>query len=301
MRKRTLFTTIGLLAGTAFAYKKLDEKVNDIPEELKRKEVIYEFEGDFGTITITEEFESLIIRPSTDDKVRLTCYENDEYYYNILEGEDLVINSRPTESNLKKVEDIIRRDKHLVILEIPKRLKCNLVARAKNSINVEHLSFANLNVVGKNGNIIVRELNIENNCSIENKNGTVNVEKIETTYFNCKNANSNIIVYDVIASGNIILESKNANITGVYVSTKEVLSVENKNGNIKLNSLELGTESFIENKNGNIKIVVNGEEKDYNICTMANLQCSVNVPKGNKEGRPIYLENKNGNIELSFE
>ncbi len=303
MKKRTILAGALLVGGTAYAYKKLDDSVNNIPEELKRKRKDYEFSGDYRVISITETLESIIVTPSSDDKIHVSCFENAEYYYEFVDnGENLSVMTRATEDYLEKIKDLIRRDKHSLEVKIPKTFKGSLVVRSKNgNINVENLELLDLHTEVENGSLVVKELKIENNCGINNKNGTINAENINAGCVNCVNINGRTIVFNLASKGNLTVDSRNGVISGLGIIAGERLSISNRNGKIDLEFLEFGTEGSIVNRNGKIDVSFSGDENDYNFTVNTNGETAVNVPDGSEEGKPLYLENRNGSINASVE
>ncbi len=303
MRKRTLLAGALLVGGTAYAYKKLDDSVNNIPDELKRKKKDYEFTGDFKTVTVTESLESIFISPSNDDKIHVTCYENKEYYYEFLDnGDNLSVMTRTTEDYLEKIKDLIRRDKHHLEVKVPKTFKGSLVVKSKNgNVNVENLELLDLHTEVENGSLIVKEIAVENNCAINNKNGTINANNLTASCINCENRNGRTIVFNLTAKGNLTLDSRNGEISGLGIVAGERLSISNRNGKIDLEFLEFGTEGSVVNRNGKIAVSLGGDESDYNFSVNQTSEAAVNVPKGSEGGKPLYLENKNGSITATVE
>ncbi len=303
MKKRTLLAGALIIGGTAYAYKKLDDSVNNIPDELKRKKKEYEFTGDYKTVTVTESLESIFISPSNDDKIHVKCYENEQYYYEFLDnGEDLSIMSRATDDYLEKVKDLIRRDKHHLEVKIPKTFKGSLVVKSKNgNVNVEKLEVLDFLTEVSNGSLVVKELKVENNCAINNKNGTINADNITASCINCENRNGRTIVFNLNSTGNLTLDSRNGEISGLGITAGERLSIANRNGKIDLEFLEFGTEGSVVNRNGKIDVSLAGDESDYNFTVNPCNEISVNVPEGSEEGKPLYLENKNGSITATVE
>ncbi len=303
MKKRTLLAGALLVGGTAYAYKKLDDSVNNIPDELKRKKKEYEFTGDYKTITVMETLESIIITPSKDDKVYVTCYENQEYYYEFLDNEtDLSVTTRTTEGYLEKIKDLIRRDKHHLEVKIPSTFKGSLVVKSKNgNVNVENLELLDLHTDVSNGCLVVKEIKVEKNCAINNKNGTINADNITAGCVNCENRNGRTIVFNITSKGNLTLDSHNGEISGLGIVAGERLSIANHNGKIDLEFLEFGTEGSVVNHNGKIEVSLSGDESDYNFTVNSTGEISVNVPVGSEDGKPLYLENKNGSIKATVE
>ncbi len=303
MKKRTILAGALLVGGTAYAYKKLDDSVNNIPDELKRKKKDYDFTGDYKVITILETLESIVVTPSSDDKVHVGCYENQEYFYEFLDnGENLSIMTRTTTDYLEKLKDLIRRDKHHLEVKIPKDFKGSLVVRSKNgNVNVENLELLDLHTEVENGSLVVKELNVQNNCAINNKNGTINAENISANCVNCVNINGRTIVFNLTSKGNLTVDSRNGIITGLGIVAGERLSISNRNGKIDLEFLEFGTEGSVVNRNGKIDVSLSGEESDYKFTVNTNGETSVKVPEGSEDGKPLYLENRNGSISATVE
>ncbi len=302
MKKRTLFFGALLAGGTAFAYKKLDDSVNNIPEELKRKKSTYEFTEYFNTITISEALDSIIIKPSKDNKVHVTCYENSQYYYDILISDKLVISSRTAVDFLEKAKDLVRKDKHILIVEIPVSLKPTLVVKSRGGdLKIDSLDFIDLVAEAEHGSLVIKEVKVENVCVINNEKGTINAENIVAQCFNCVNEKGMTILYNIDVKGNVTIDNHNGGTSGYGVSTGETLNISNKNGNIELKSLEIGTEAYIYNGNGNAEISFSGEEYDYAFSAISQGQGYISIPDGKEDGKPIYVENKNGNTSVTVE
>ncbi len=303
MKKRTLLAGAILVGGTAYAYKKFDDSVNNIPEDMKRQKSTYEFTEEHETITVNEYLESIIVSSSKDNKTHVTCYENEQYYYDFEEKDNhFKISPRIASDYLEKAKDVIRRDRHVLKVEISKSFSGKLVVKSKNgNINIENLEVSELYTNVDNGSLVVKGITVKNACGINNTNGTINADNIEAGTFNCVNSNGTTIVYNINTKENASIDSKNGGISGFGVVAGDKLSISNRNGKIELESLDFGKEGEISNRNGNINVTLAGEEQDYNIIALSNDYGTVDTPEGCESGKPITLENRHGRIKLSFE
>lgn len=300
MKKRMIFATVALAGGAVYAYKKLDDNVNNIPSELKRTRKEYEFNGEYTAITVSERAEDIIIKPSSDDVLRVVCYENGEYYYDITETDQIIITPRVNADYLGKFKDLIRDDKHFIEVHIPKKLNVNLIAKNKHDkISIEDVEVKNLFAMSTNGPVVVTDVKVENACAINNTNGVINAENISATTVNIKNTNGNIIVYNVVGSENVNVENRNGVISGIAVESKGALTLENRNGSIDLTEVEFNEIADIYNRNGKINVSLQGSEEDYCITTAS--LCEVDTPEGVDTGKPLNVSTKYGLMFIDFE
>lgn len=300
MKKRVVFTTAALAGGAVYAYKKIDDSVNNIPKELKRTRKVYEFAGDYTAVTVSERVEDIIVKQSDDDILRVVCYENGEYYYDIIETDQLIVTPRINADYFGKFKDLIRDDRHFIEVHIPKRLNANLIAKNKTGkVSVKNLKLKNLFAMSTNGAVVVSDVDVENACAINNSNGVINAENILATTVNIKNTNGKTIVYNVVGSENVCIESKNGSILGIGAESKGALAIENRNGNIDLTEIEFNEIANILNKNGKINISLAGSEEDYCITTTSTFD--VNTPTGVDTGKPLNVTTRYGSVNIDFE
>lgn len=300
MKKRVLFTTVALAGGAVYAYKKIDDSVNNIPAELKRTRKVYEFDGEYTSVSVMERVEDIIIKLSEDDLIRVVCYENSEYYYDIIKTDQLIITPRINADYFGKLKDFIRDDRHFIEVHIPKNLNCNLIAKNKSGkVIIKDMELKNLFAMSTNGAVIVTDVNVENACAINNSNGVINAENILATTVNIKNTNGKIIVYNVVGNENVSIESRNGVISGICVESKGDLTLENRNGCIDLTEVEFNEIADVINRNGKINVTFAGSEEDYCITTTSTLE--VYTPDGVDTGKPLNVITRYGTVNIDFE
>ncbi len=299
MKKRILFTSVVAIGGAAFAYKKLSDSVKNEPEELKRTKRTYEYGNDYETITISDDVADIFVKPSKEDKVKVVCYENYEYFYDISDTTHLTIVPNTELTNLEKVKNFMRTEKHYIEVMIPEELNPNVIIKNKaGNVVVSNLELNNLYVSTKSGVVIVSKVKAENTCAINNENGVVNAENIIGEVVTIQNRNGATVVYSVDGEKKITVSATNGEISGYGLKSKGDLEIENRNGVIEVQSLDFEGVTNITNRNG--KIDVTFEEAEANYKVTVSTADNTTLPE-NETGKEVNLVTRYGKVDYAFE
>ncbi len=299
MKKRVLFTSVVAIGGAAFAYKKLNDSVNNVPDELKRTKKTYEFGKDFEAITISDDAADIYVKKTNEDKIKVVCFENFEYFYDISESSHLTIVPNTDSTHLEKLKNLMRTDKHYIEVYVPEDVNPNLIVKNKNgNIVVNGLELNNLFVTTRNGVVIVSNINVESVCSINNSNGVINVENINGEAVTVKNGNGATVVYSVNGKEKVTVSATNGAISGYGLKTEGDLEIENRNGVIEVQGLDFEGEANISNRNGKIDVTFEGSETDYKI----NIETANDTILPENEGsKEVNFTTRYGKVDYAFE
>ncbi len=299
MKKRVLLTGVVAVGGAALAYKKLNDSVNNVPEELKRTKRTYEFKKDFETITISDDVADIFIKKTNEEKIKVVCFENFDYYYDISETTHLTIVPNTDLNQLEKVKNLMRTDKHYIEVYIPEGVSPNLIVKNKNgNIVINGLKLNNLFVTTKNSVVITSNIEVENACAINNGNGVINAENISGEVVTIQNGNGSTVVYSINANKKITVSATNGAISGYGLKTKGDLEVESRNGVIEVQGLEFEGVANLTNRNGKIDVTFEGAEEEYKI-TVSTVN-DIELPE-NETGKEVNFTTRHGAVNYAFE
>ncbi len=299
MKKRILFTSVVAIGSAAFAYKKLNDSVNNVPEEMKRTKRTYEYGKDFEAITISDDVADIFVKKSKDDKIKVVCFENYEYFYDISESTHLTIVPNTELTKLEKVKNFMRHEKHYIEVYIPEDVNPNLIVKNRlGNIVVNGLELNNLFATTKNGVAIITNIDVENICAINNTNGVINAENITAEAVTVVNGNGSTVVYSITGEKKITVSSSNGEISGYGIKSNGDLEIENRNGIVEVQALEFEGIANITNRNGKIDVTFEGDEVDFSITVSSN--DDVVLPE-NVGGKEVNLTTRHGKVDYAFE
>ncbi len=299
MKKRILFTSVVAIGGAALAYKKLHDSVNNGPEEEKRIKRTYEYGNDYETITISDDVADIFVKKSKEDKLKVVCFENFEYFYDITNTTNFAIVPNAELTQLEKVKNFMRTEKHYIEVYVPENLKPNIIIKSKNgNVVVNDFEANSLFVTTKGGVVLVTNVEVKGTCAITNANGVINAENITGEAITIKNGNGATVVYNVVGNEKVNVDSNNGEISGYGIKSNGNLEIENKNGAIEVQGVEFTGVADIINKNGKIDVTFEGAESDYMI-TVSTATDTV-LPE-NENGKEVNLTTKNGKVNYAFE
>ncbi len=299
MKKRVLFTGVVAVGGAALAYKKLNDSVNNVPEELKRSKRVYEYGKEYEAITISDDVADIFVKTSTDDKVKIVCFENYEYYYDISDTTHLTIVPNPELTKIQKVKNLMRNERHYIEVYIPEDANPNLIIKNRlGNIVVNKLELNNLFITTKNGVIIATRLVVDNVCAINNTNGVINADNISAEAVTIKNGNGATVVYSITGEKKITVSATNGEISGYGLKSNGDLEIENRNGIVEVQALEFEGVANIENRNGKIDVTFDGAEEDYSITVSTANDIKL---AENEKGKEVNLTTRYGKVDYAFE
>lgn len=247
MKKGFIIGGIVLTIGLVFAFIAFNIGGKNIFElSSTTQEKSYTFEGNYNSISIETENDSIIIGESPDDMVHLTTYENSKNSYQIIDNQNLTI--QPKEKLIDEFEidfnlSSIGTQSSAELL-IPKDMQTKL------SVNTE------------NGYIQVYNMNLEN-MDLESDNGFIEVSNVTTTGNIRTNTDSGNIKIDQATSDNINIESDNGTID-LYTVDCNSINIESDNGGVNITDANFQNSLIIDNDNGQVYCDLLGSEYDYN-------------------------------------
>ncbi len=299
MKKRILFTSVIAIGGAAFAYKKLHDSVNNVPQELKRNKRTYEYSKDYEAITISDDVADIFVKKAKDDKIKVVCFENFEYFYDISDTTHLTIVPNKELTHLEKVKNFMRTEKHYIEVYVPEDLNPNIIIKNRlGNIVVNDIELNNLFVTTKNGVVIATNLEVENTCAINNSNGVINAENITGESVTIQNGNGATVVYNVTGNKKVTVGATNGEVSGYGIKSNGDLEIENRNGVIEVQSLDFEGVANITNRNGKIDVTFEGDEESYKITTST---VDDTILPENETGKEVNLITRHGKIDYAFE
>ncbi len=303
MKKRYLLTGI-LVGGGVAGYKYLKNSAEVEASLYPREKKVYEFDGKFTQITIGERSLPLYIKKSEDDKVRVTCFESEKDFYDIIDDEEeLIIVPRSERSKTEKAQNLLGKEQGFLELQIPESLlkDLELIAFNKNgNLNIEDLELKSAHIRNLNGATVVNSVKAEKELVVVGKNGIINVDCSESKHIKIENNNGAIVAFCLKAQNELEIVSTNGVISGYDIVSDGFIIVENRNGSIELQSLDFKTIAELVNRNGQIEVEFVGSNDDYSIETITRNEKNMNIPETNGE-KPIIVETRHGKVKINFE
>lgn len=320
--------TLGIIImAIAMMAVKFDVKALDLCGEPQKEVKVYSAD-DIASVTVTLKNSNVIIKTSTDDKIRLTYYTTD---------------CCPVESSLKEncinlydknnaFDDGIKQytkgffhgyKKHNLntVIEIPADCKdISITTYLSNGwADVSGFTADNVDINTSNGAVSISEISA-NNIDIETNNGEITADSITANKVYMTTSNGEIILSDINCADNIAANTSNGTIISSSVNSS-TLSLNTSNGeislvDIKVQYLEVFTSNgsilpenisaqniVFDTSNGEIRGNIIGKPEDYYISSgtsNGNNSLAIYNNTNEKSENILHAYTSNGDILIKF-
>ena len=259
----------------------------------------YEAEGDVTELVVADRNADIIITPSEDGKVRLTCWENEEAAYDIRE-----------EGGRLYIEKIEQRQNGLgawfgfhlngkLEIELPAGAHVD-ISNGNGAVRVDGgdgVSFPTVTIATDNGPIAVRNVSA-GAVALGTDNDSVTVENMSADTLRVETDNGSIDLNGVQAD-DISLRTGNDNVRMEGVEA-DALEAVTDNGDVTFDGLTVRESLSLQTDNGDIRGQLPGEMRDYHIESETDYEN--NLPALlDSEGIFLRAVTNNGDIDVTFE
>jgi hypothetical protein len=275
MKRLSLLGIFLIVIGLVFVIYTIDTSEHPFNLSEAREEKYYTFETDdiTGRIRIEETNADIYISLSSDNRIHLKTFENDDEYYEVTSDKDLTIVYKRNLKWYQRIMDIsfLGEDfRYTLELDLPESLISDIdIDAVNNNLYIDDITANTLNIDKTNGNIRLTHVDSVKDMTIDSVNG-------------------NIELNDVISN--------------------EDMEIDSTNGNIELNSIDFGDTGFIETTNGNVvaDLIDSGDNFTFDISTV-NGSTSISYGDVDRSGKSVFygngdkkliVETTNGNIKL---
>ena len=258
----------------------------------------YEAEGDVTELVVADRNADIIITPSEDGKVRLTCWENEEATYDIREQDGMLY--------IEKVEQQQNGLGAWFGFHLNGKLEIELPAGAHVDISNgngavrvdggDGVSFPTVTIATDNGPIELRGAQA-GAVSLRNDNDSVTVENVTAETLDAETDNAPIPLNGVQA-GTITLRTGNDNVRMEGVEA-DALEAVTDNGDGTFDGLTVRESLSLQTDKGDIRGELPGEMRDYHIESETDYDNSLPTLL---DGEGIFLRavTNNGDIDVTF-
>ena len=259
----------------------------------------YEAEGDVTELVVADRNADIIITPSEDGKVRLTCWENEEATYDIREqGGMLYIEKVEQQQNGLGAWFGFHQSGKLEV-ELPAGVALD-ISNDNGAVQVDGgdagISFPTVTIATDNAPIELRGAQV-GAISLRNDNDSVTVENVIAETLNAETDNAPITLNGVQA-GTITLRTGNDNVRMESVEA-DALEAVTDNGDVTFGSLTVRESLSLQTDKGDIRGELPGQMRDYHIESETDYDNSLPTLL---DGEGIFLRavTNNGDIDVTF-
>ncbi len=263
-----------------------------------REQKNYTFEGNYSNINIQEGNVKVNIKPSVDDKVYLTTFESEDYYYEIseLNGLNIHLEDRTPNINFFFGFGDYQNDYYLE-LSIPAGMIADIDIQSENGgININGVEAQSINIENDNGKIEVRNTSTIGDIYLDNDNGMIIFEEVKANDVTVRNGNGAVDI-EYVDANSVDIENNNGKVEMKEVYTNNDTSIESDNGILDLLNIYTDGSLYLGTDNGNIKLSDIYFAKGMEIET-SNGKIEGNII-GKEEDFSFDIETDNGNVEVN--
>lgn len=258
--------------------------------------------GKIKTIIIDDSNTAVKISVSSDDKFRMTYYENDKEYYKINENNDGTLTVQ--KENNRRWYDYIFNIKLLrsaLSARVPADFNGKITVKTSNgTIIYEDVVSADAILKTSNGSIDIKNIKSSSMLDVHTSNGNISIYSATAAgKVKCETSNGKIELASVECDG-LTADSSNGHIALFGVKSAENIELRTSNGWIEYDTSEFGKDLILITSNSDIGGTIAGSINDYAIRSQtSNGRNSLpeNAGSGNKT---IYVKTSNGDIEIDF-
>ncbi len=203
----------------------------------EEKSIVLESEN--KDIVIDDISSNIVIGVSNDDKIYINYTEREKEYYEIEDGQDLIIEKVEDYNWLERLFYISLGSSDVEVL-LPKDYKGDLFIESVNSdITVSDLSSDEIEIFVTNGDIVIKNSDSEK-TKLENINGEITLENSSLKEVSAKTVNGEIEIQDLV-SDEMDFETLNGEISGNILGDKNEYNVSSStvNGSNNLEDINM--------------------------------------------------------------
>ena len=286
-----------VLALTAFAMAGFDFGNLNAGGALVERQ--YEAEGDVTELVVADRNADIVITPSEDGKVRLTCWENEEAAYDIREQDGMLYIEKVEQQQSGLGAWFGFHQSGKLEVELPAGVALD-ISNDNGAVQVDGgdagISFPTVTIATDNDPIELRGAQV-GAISLRNDNDSVTVENVTAETLNAETDNAPITLNGVQA-GSITLRTGNDNVRMEGVEA-DALEAVTDNGDVTFDGLTVRESLSLQTDNGDIRGQLPGEMRDYHIESETDYEN--NLP-ALLDGEGIFLRavTNNGDIDVTF-
>ena len=259
----------------------------------------YEAEGDVTELVVADRNADIIITPSEDGKVRLTCWENEEATYDIREQDGMLYIEKVEQQQNGLGAWFGFHQSGKLEVELPAGVALD-ISNDNGAVQVDGgdagISFPTVTIATDNAPIELRGAQV-GAISLRNDNDSVTVENVIAETLNAETDNAPITLNGVQA-GTITLRTGNDNVRMESVEA-DALEVVTDNGDVTFGGLTVRESLSLQTDKGDIRGELPGQMRDYHIESETDYDNSLPTLL---DGEGIFLRavTNNGDIDVTF-
>lgn len=259
----------------------------------------YEAEGDVTELVVADRNADIIITPSEDGKVRLTCWENEEATYDIREQDGMLYIEKVEQQQNGLGAWFGFHQSGKLEVELPAGVALD-ISNDNGAVQVDggdaSISFPTVTIATDNAPIELRGAQV-GAISLRNDNDSVTVENVIAETLNAETDNAPITLNGVQA-GTITLSTGNDNVRMESVEA-DALEAVTDNGDVTFGGLTVRESLSLQTDKGDIRGQLPGEMRDYHIESETDYEN--NLPALlDSEGIFLRAVTNNGDIDVTF-
>lgn len=281
----------------------------------------YSENAEFESIEINDRDMNISVKKSSDDKIHITYFENDNEYYDISTENSVLKFTRNVEYKWYHYIFNIDFFSYEMIIELPENYKCEMNLKTSNSkISINDVSLISLNAKTSNGKIIASRIDCSENADLYNSNGAIDISDISLSgKLSADTSNGHIILENINTTDDIKAHSSNNKITlkntvcnnikcitsnGVITAndifSSENIELETSNNKVSVTNLQFTNECSLTTSNGIITGTMPGKTIDYTITSQTSNGKNSLPEKLNGGDKKLRVKTSNGKIDINF-
>ena len=233
------------------------------------------------------------------DNVVVSYYSDDEYKLNVtmnLSSKTLVL--KREQDTTMFAPTITFQSGCKTIIYLPKSYEGSMkINIANGSLNVDDVTFTELNINITNGSTNINSLNISETLKIDNVNGSINVNDSTLEKADIKITSGSLNVNNTNLNGRFTTDLTNGSTKFNNVVANEY-ELKSTNGETNLKNIECNTLLSVKAVTGSIYVELKGSQSDYKT-TLSSTVGSVKgeTTSGNKS---VSCETNVGSVEVKY-
>ncbi len=160
-----------------------------------REEKTYTYENTYGNIIISDIATDVIIKPSKDDKIHLTTFENEDFYYEITDNSILDIKFKSKDKLNFSTDEKNTGEDYRLELRIPINYNNNLsISTVGSDVSVNDITTDNLKIKTVSGDISINDTPT-NNFNFSTTSGDIDLNNLDINNLSGDTISGNVSLY----------------------------------------------------------------------------------------------------------